>query len=247
MPIHLPNLRCLPDFVVGIPVISAAFLRSFVIPSARFQENEMPGPSFIVNPQKDRFLLLESTVIYDHHVDKPTRNGSLAPAILGVAGLLAFIGSSSAWIRVSFIQIRGLDYWFGFITAISASVIIASGFISFKKSLVSPKWQKNWVIYSLLSSIISITILIAVANRVDQIGEEISKKAELPDSFVGGLLLGVLGRVIGKATNSVAEFIKPKLAEGFYITLASFVLAAATSMFLLYRDAKRKSGIQLDH
>ena len=180
-------------------------------------------------------------------MDKPPRNGSLAPAILGVAGLLAFIGSSSAWIRVSFIQIRGLDYWFGFITAISASVIIAAGIINFKKSLVSPKWKKNWVIYSLLSSIVSITTLIAVANRVDQIGEEITKKAELPESFVGGLLLGVLGRVIGKATNSVAEFIKPKLAEGFYITLASFVLASATSMFLLYRDAKRKSGIQLDH
>ena len=65
----------------------------------------------------------------------------------------------------------------------------------------------------------------------------------MPDSFVGGLLLGVLGRVIGKATNSVAEFIKPKLAEGFYITLASFVLAAATSMFLLYRDSKRKNDI----
>ena len=100
------------------------------------------------------------------------------------------------------------------------------------------------MIYSLLSSIVSITTLIAVANRVDQIGEEITKKAELPESFVGGLLLGVLGRVIGKATNSVAEFIKPKLAEGFYITLASFVLAAAASMFLLYRDAKRKNGIQ---
>jgi hypothetical protein len=198
-------------------------------------------------PPPKNSLRPQSTVIYDHHVDKPTRNGSLAPAILGVAGLLAFIGSSSAWIRVSFIQIRGLDYWFGFIAAISASVIIASGIINFKKSLVSPKWQKNWIIYSLLSSIVSITTLIAVANRVDQIGEEITKKAELPDSFVGGLLLGVLGRVIGKATNSVAEFIKPKLAEGFYITLASFILAAAASMFLLYRDAKRKNRIQLDH
>ena len=196
---------------------------------------------------KDNSIHPESTGLYDHHVDKPTRNGSLAPAILSVAGLLAFIGSSSAWIRVSFIQIRGLDYWFGFITAISASVIIAAGIINFKKSLVSPKWKKNWVIYSLLSSIVSITTLIAVANRVDQIGEEISKKAELPDSFVGGLLLGVLGRVIGKATNSVAEFIKPKLAEGFYITLASFVLAAATSMFLLYRDSKRKNGIRINH
>ena len=175
------------------------------------------------------------------------KNQKLAPSLLCTAGLFAFIGSSSAWIRVSFIQIRGLDYWFGFITAISASVIVAAGIINFKKSLATPKWRKNWVIYSLLSSIVSITTLIAVANRVDQIGEEITKKAELPESFVGGLLLGVLGRVIGKATNSVAEFIKPKLAEGFYITLASFVLAAASSMFLLYRESKQKNGIQLDN
>ena len=47
MPIHLPILRCLPDFVVGMPVIFAAFRRTFVMPSARFHEKEMPGPSFI--------------------------------------------------------------------------------------------------------------------------------------------------------------------------------------------------------
>ena len=174
-------------------------------------------------------------------MDEMGKTQKLASSLLCAAGLFAFIGSSSAWIRVSFIQIRGLDYWFGFVTAISACAIIAAGVFNFNKSLVGPKWQKNWAIYSLLSSIGSITTLIAVANRVDQIGEEISKKADLPDSFVGGLLLGVLGRVIGKVTQSVAEVIKPKLAEGFYITVASFVLAAAASMFLLYRDAKRKN------
>jgi hypothetical protein len=173
-------------------------------------------------------------------MEEMAKNQKLAPSLLCAAGLFAFIGSSSAWIRVSFIQIRGLDYWFGFITAISASVIFAAGIINFKKSLVSPKWQKNWAIYSLLSSIVSITTLIVVANRVDQIGEEITKKAELPESFVGGLLLGVLGRVIGKATNSVAEFIKPKLAEGFYITLASFIVATLISIRILFNDSKSK-------
>jgi hypothetical protein len=190
---------------------------------------------------KNELLHLECTVIYDHYVDKITRNGSFAPAILGVAGAVAFIGSSSAWIRVSFIQIRGLDYWFGFVTAISACAIITSGVTSLRPHLVTPKWRKNWTIYSLLSSVISITILLIVASRVNKIGEEISKKAELPDSFVGGLLLGVLGRVIGRATKTVAEFIEPKLAEGFYITLASFVLAATTSVYLLFRDSTRNN------
>ena len=180
--------------------------------------------------------------IQNYHMEEMGKNQKLAPSLLCAAGLFAFIGSSSAWIRVSFIQIRGLDYWFGFITAISASVIITAGIINFKKSLVSPKWQNNWVIYSLLSSIVSITTLISVATRVGQIGEEISKKAELPESFVGRLLLGVLGRVIAKATNSVAEFIKPKLAEGFYITLASFVVAALLSLFLLTRNRKKSSS-----
>ena len=178
----------------------------------------------------------------NYHMEEMGKNQKLAPSLLCAAGLFAFIGSSSAWIRVSFIQIRGLDYWFGFITAISASVIITAGIINFKKNLVSPKWQKNWVIYSLLSSIVSITTLISVVTRVGQIGEEISKKAELPESFVGRLLLGVFGQVIAKATNSVAEFIKPKLAEGFYITLASFVVAALLSLFLLTRNRKKPSS-----
>jgi hypothetical protein len=166
------------------------------------------------------------------------KNQKLAPSLLCVAGLFAFIGSSSAWIRVSFIQIRGLDYWFGFVTAISACAIITAGITNLRPLLVTPKWRKNWTIYSLLTSIASITILLIVATRVNKIGEEISKKAELPDSFVGGLLLGVLGRVIGKATKTVAEFIEPKLAEGFYITLASFVIAALCSLFLIAKIQK---------
>lgn len=162
-----------------------------------------------------------------------------------MAGLFAFIGSSSSWIRVSFIQIRGLDYWFGFVTAINACAVIASGVTSLRPQMVTPKWRRNWTIYSLLSSVFSITILLIVATRVNKIGEEISKKAELPDSFVGGLLLGVFGRVIGRATKTVAEFIEPKLAEGFYITLASFVSAAFCSIVII---AKSQSNLnQFSH
>ncbi len=180
-------------------------------------------------------------------MDKLTRNGSFAPAILCVAGSLAFIGSSSSWIRVSFIQIRGLDYWFGFVTATSACAIIASGFTNLRPHLVTPKWRRNWTIYSLMTSVISITILLIVASRVNKISEKISEKTELPDSFVGGLLLGILGRVIGRAMRTVSEIIEPKLTEGFYITLASFVLAATNSGYLLYRDSIQKNGIQIHH
>ena len=171
---------------------------------------------------------------------KPASNrGIFAPVLLGVAGTIAFIGSSSAWIRVSFIQIRGLDYWFGFTTAISACVILIAGAVNSREGLISQKWQKNWLIYSTMSSILSITTLVSVATRVNKIGEEITKRAELPESFVGGQLLGVLGRVIAKATNSVAEFIKPKLAEGFYITLTSFIVATLISLLLITRNRKK--------
>ena len=153
--------------------------------------------------------------------------------------MVAFIGSSSTWIRVSFIQIRGLDYWFGFITAISACVILITGAVNSREGLISQKWQKNWLVYSITCSILSITTLVSLATRVDKIGEEISKKAELPESLVGGQLLGVLGRVIAKATNSVAEFIKPKLAEGFYITLTSFIVATLFSLLLITRNRKK--------
>ena len=167
------------------------------------------------------------------------KNQKLAPSLLCVAGLFAFIGSSSAWIRVSFIQIRGLDYWFGFVTAISACAIITSGIASLRPHLVTPKWRKNWTIYSLLSSIASITILLTVATRVNKINEEISKRAELSDSIVGELLLGVLGRIIGKATTTIAGVIQPKLAEGFYITITSFFLAAILSTHLTFTNSKK--------
>jgi hypothetical protein len=39
----LPTLRCLPDFVVGIPVALAMLRFRLVIPVALFNENDSPG------------------------------------------------------------------------------------------------------------------------------------------------------------------------------------------------------------
>jgi len=38
-----PTFRCLPDFVVGMPVARAIFLFAWVMPTARFHENDTPG------------------------------------------------------------------------------------------------------------------------------------------------------------------------------------------------------------
>lgn len=47
MPNLRPTLARRPDLVVGIPVARAIFRLAFVMPSARFQLNEIPGPSFM--------------------------------------------------------------------------------------------------------------------------------------------------------------------------------------------------------
>lgn len=43
IPSILPILFLRPDFVVGIPVAFAIFRFAFVIPKARFHENDKPG------------------------------------------------------------------------------------------------------------------------------------------------------------------------------------------------------------
>jgi hypothetical protein len=45
-----PNFARRPLRLVGIPVARAIFRFALVIPSARFQENDNPGPSFIPAP-----------------------------------------------------------------------------------------------------------------------------------------------------------------------------------------------------
>jgi hypothetical protein len=50
MPIQRPNLLRRPLLVVGIPVVLAIERFAFVTPSARFQEKDSPGPSFITPP-----------------------------------------------------------------------------------------------------------------------------------------------------------------------------------------------------
>jgi len=169
-----------------------------------------------------------------------SRLNSVTSAILMSAGILAFLGSSSSWIRISYIQIHGLDYWFGFITALSAITVFVTGYCAFRQPPISQTLLKRLTKISLLLSVISCAILLVVAARVDEIAAQIAQKAELPDSFLGGLMLGVLGKIIGKAAKSVSELIQPKLAEGFYITLYSFVIAAVCSLILIFKFGPKK-------
>jgi hypothetical protein len=61
IPSNLPSLRCLPDFVVGIPVAFEMFRFNFVIPSARFKLNDRPGiPVFVP------FLAMIETAFLSH-------------------------------------------------------------------------------------------------------------------------------------------------------------------------------------
>ena len=74
MPIHLPNLRCLPDFVVGIPVALDTLRSSQVIPKARFQEKVIPGPSFILILTKHLTaeLLMQLSIEFNRRVQHCT-------------------------------------------------------------------------------------------------------------------------------------------------------------------------------
>jgi hypothetical protein len=47
MPSHLPSLRCRPERVNGIPVAREILRFARVTPSARFHENDNPGPNFM--------------------------------------------------------------------------------------------------------------------------------------------------------------------------------------------------------
>lgn len=168
------------------------------------------------------------------------RLNSVISIVLMSSGVLAFLGSSSSWIRISYIQIHGLDYWFGFITALSAITVFVTGYCAFRQSPASQALLKRLTKISLLLSVISCAILLIVAARVEEIASQIAQKAELPDSFLGGLILGVLGRIIGNAAKSVSELIQPKLAEGFYITLYSFIIAAVCSLILIFKFDPKK-------
>jgi len=50
IPIHLPSLLRRPARVSGMPVALAILRLALVTPNARFHENEIPGPSFIIYP-----------------------------------------------------------------------------------------------------------------------------------------------------------------------------------------------------
>ena len=71
-----PSFACRPERVVGMPVALAILRLKLVTPSARFQENDRPGPSFMASPyfgqdfagagceDRTRHLMITSQALY---------------------------------------------------------------------------------------------------------------------------------------------------------------------------------------
>ena len=75
MPSHLPIFIRRPPRDNGMPVFRVTRRFAFVTPIARFQENEIPGPSFIAPPQ----VLINLVVPCSRQISSATRaTGSMA-------------------------------------------------------------------------------------------------------------------------------------------------------------------------
>jgi len=65
----LPNFLCLPDLVVGIPVILAILRLALVIPNARFQLNDSPGIPVFERRLLAIFTLFFAIVLYYNSIN----------------------------------------------------------------------------------------------------------------------------------------------------------------------------------
>jgi hypothetical protein len=157
-------------------------------------------------------------------VDKEETGTSRADQALLLLSVLAFLGTSSAWVRVSAIQIRGLDYAFGFLPAFAALFV---GWQSLSVSLgksTSLESKQNAFRISIALSTLSLILICAIGLKVRQISRDFETKAVEEGSIWSRAFFRLLNSALSLPSNSIQKSITPKFAEGFFISLSSFVL-----------------------
>ena len=157
-------------------------------------------------------------------MDEVETETSRADQALLLLSVLAFLGTSSAWVRVSAIQFRGLDYAFGFLPAFAALFV---GWQSLSDSLGKERSQetkRNAFRISIATSALSLCLICAVGLKVRQVSRDFEANTVEEGSIWSRAIFRLLNSALSLPRDSIQKSFTPKFAEGFFISLTSFVL-----------------------
>ena len=144
--------------------------------------------------------------------------------LLVPTGILMIRSSGQTWIELSVFDFKGTAKWYGKVTLASGIIITLLGSISIFPSASSR--LKNFLSWAgIMSSLISISILIAISIKLEQISQEIERKARSPERFFDGTFLEGLGEALADISAEISVVIKPQLASGWRTTTILSVIA----------------------
>lgn len=159
-------------------------------------------------------------------------------ALLIPIGLLIIRSSRQTWIEVAVLDYKGTDDWYGKFTLAAGVVLILVGISSFIPALsTSLKNIVNWI--GIAFSLVSMIILVIIAIKVDQIGDELARKARAPERFFEGTILEGLGRILASVSETISSLGRPKVASGWRST--TILTACALVSSLLAHDWSRNT------
>jgi len=164
-------------------------------------------------------------------MDNEQPSKSRTDQALLMLSIFAFLGTSSAWVRVSAIQIRGLDYAFGYLPAFTALFIgwkvlshSAGNFGNHENPQRSAK-------ISILLTALSLFLICGVGFKVRQVSQELQANTVKNGSIWGRAIFRLLNSALSLPSNSIQKSITPKFAEGFFVTLLSFTMILVILIF----------------
>ena len=153
-------------------------------------------------------------------------------------GLLTIRSSRQTWIEVAVLDYKGTDDWYGKFTLAAGVVLVLVGICSFIPALsISLKNIANWV--GIAFSLISLVILIIIAIKIEQIGDELARKARAPERLFEGTILEGLGRILANVSETISSLGRPKVASGWRST--TILTACALVSGLLAHDWSRNT------
>lgn len=177
-------------------------------------------------------LVSDSNPEYSVVQPRPTRRSpfssekiqKVSTLLLIPIGILMIRSSRQTWIEFAFFDLAGSSKWYGKFTMLSGLTIAILGVTSFLPS-TSPR-LKDWLSWTgMVSSLVSVLILIAIAVRVEQINTKIGNKASTPERLLDDTFLAELGKILANISGNVSDLIAPKLSFGWENTMLFSVLA----------------------
>lgn len=163
--------------------------------------------------------------------------------LLLASGIFTIVGSISPWFSITFINVAGIDTWWGFLTIVSGVLVAVSASVRIWPNLIDLQLHRGLKVLSIVGVIAAIATVSYVGIRLSEVSQSFDEPTGTENSTtettmaddVFGEFATDFEKSLEEFTDVITDAFRPRLGGGWYVTLGSSLVSFA----LLVRRPRR--------